>query len=125
MARRLAWFTAVVGLLFAGSGAARFLHLRTAHVESPITGSVAAGHSGCHHHKVPSPEQPSRSPPPADRCETCFLIAATLKSVAPTWTVLPAVEPLVVERIDIPRTTIVAFARLDAASQRGPPAISA
>jgi hypothetical protein len=124
MARRFAWI-AFAGLLYAGSGAARFLHLQAAHADPAIAKANAGAPAQCGHYAAPASETPVPTPRhSSDNCETCFLIAATLKSVAPVLTVVPAAEPLVIERPELPRTTIVVSIRLDAASQRGPPAIS-
>lgn len=123
MLRRCVGFVALVALLLAGSGVARFLHLHATHaVPSPAN---AGQHVSCHHHTSPATDKPAPAPQhSSERCETCFLIAATLKGPVPALTVLPAADPLIIERIDVLNATIVAISRLDPASQRAPPAIS-
>lgn len=117
--RRAIWFAVLAGLLFAGSGAARFVHLRSAHVEDAHASAANGAH--CHHHHTSPADPPDRPAHSSDNCDTCFLIAAAQKGVAALPPTLPLSDDCVVERHAVASATVAALHRLDAAMQRGPP----
>lgn len=124
MAKRFLWMAALAGLLFAGSGIARFLHLHAAHVGHFVANEEGGGHTHCHHGEKPPAQAPERTPHSSDDCQTCFLLSAALKCVTPVLILLPACDNSVVALISLHDSAHVAVAILHSASPRGPPTVS-